>query len=376
MTTSDAPKPDANPQPGNSASPQPTDLVSASPLRRLAAFLFDLVLVGAFHLFAGSGRWLFTGLVFALYHTVSLTVWGSTLGKTILALRVRASDGTRLRWLAALLRSTVGYLASGFLLLGFLRIFRDPRRRAWHDVLFGSEVVQQPGPLSVKQFIRAIDEWTEQLDAWQKQVLARYKRISGLWSLVLKLTGLMTILQGAVERVGRWTLSQIKASPAGAAPGTASAATTGAATGTSALGTATSTVTALLLAGAAVVTYQISAPPALRPWGGGLARSSVLSGECSGTISASTTRGYVGDLMECTITIKPPFDKRITRVTTNNPLCQTCDATQMAPGRFIWTGPFAGKGPFRVEFVAYDKDGEVRCRGHTTELTALGPRPQ
>jgi hypothetical protein len=100
-----------------------------------------------------------------------------------------------------------------------------------------------------------------------------------------------------------------------------------------------------------------------------------MSGSCSGTISASPTSGYVHSPFVMTITISPPFDKVITRVTTNNPGCTTCDATQARPGQFSRTLYFTGKpGSFTVEFLAFDKDGKVRCRGNTTSLTVLGSR--
>ena len=378
MNESADPARDHQPESESPASSQPTDLVPGSALRRLIAFLVDLVPVGAFHLAAGRGSWLLTAIFFALYHTVSLTLWGRTLGKAAVALRVQTPDGSRLRWLPALLRSTIGYLASTFFFLGFLHIFRDARRRSWHDVLFGSEVVQQTGALSVTQVIRAIDEWTGQLDALVKRVLDRYDRIKRLWSFALKLTGVLTVLQTRVEQAYDFVaraLGYTKASPAASATQEAPGAATGATTGTGAMGTAASTVTAVVLGGASVVIYLVSAPPGLNLWDAGLPSSTALSGECSGTITPSVARGYVGDFVDNTITITPPFDKIITHVTTNNPACMGCDAKQTGPGRFTLRLRFTGTpGPARVEFVAHDKDGKVRCRGHTTELTILGPR--
>lgn len=373
----------------NSAPPQPTDLGPASALRRSIAFLVDVGLVAAFHFTAGGRRWLLAAIFFALYHTVSLAVWGRTLGKAVMALTVQHPDGTRLGWTPALLRSTVGYLASAFCLLGFVRILFDARHRGWHDSLFGSEVVQQPGALSFTQLIRTIDRWTEELDAWQRRVLARFNRLRGLIQLVATLTlflqlvtngveQLITLLSKGLKQLGR-VLGRAVSRPAATASaegygaGSAGVAASASAT-TGALAAATSTVSALVLAGATVVIYQVSAPPAIRPWDAG--RSTVLR-ECNGTITASITRGYIGDPVEVAIRIDPPFDKTITHVTTNNPGCMGCVATQTGPGRFIWRGRFAEPpGTARVEFVAFDKEGNVRCRGHTTELTILGPRPQ
>ncbi len=262
--------PTSRPQPerNNSPSTQATELGAASALRRLIAFLLDLVLVAAFHFiagkfFVGKGHWLSTAIFFALYHTLSLAVLGGTLGKAVLALRVQTPAGKSLGWGPAFLRSTVGYLASAFLLLGFLHTLFDTRHRGWHDLLFGSEVVQQPGRLSIKQLIRAIDRWTEELDAWQRRVLARFNWLRRLTQLVVKLTGLMTLLTRGLELIGLPSTTPATAT-GGVAPDAAATATGSAAPGT--LGIATSAVAAVVLAVATVVTYEAAAPAGLRPW--------------------------------------------------------------------------------------------------------------
>jgi uncharacterized RDD family membrane protein YckC len=353
----------------------PRELEPASALRRFTAFLIDLVVVVAMHFIAGQ-HWQVTLILFVLYHTVSVAVWARTLGKAAMGLLVQHPDGTRLGWIQALLRSTLGYLASAFLLLGFLHVLLDPRHRGWHDLLFGSEVVQQPGPWSFGLLIRAVDHWTEDLDAWQKQKLARFNRLEGLIGLVLKLAGVVYFVQNRAQRLIRFLAPALKRitghpTPAGAVPEGTTNAT--AATGGSA--SAASTVTALVFAGATVVIYQITAPPGLRPWDA-RPTETALVGDCHGTIVPSVTRGYEGDSAEFTITIAPPFDKIITRVTTNNPRCPQCEAAQEKPGWFELALRFVGPGgSWRVEFVAYDKEGRVRCRGYSTELTGLGPRP-
>ena len=101
-----------------------------------------------------------------------------------------------------------------------------------------------------------------------------------------------------------------------------------------------------------------------------------LSGECSGSIGVSPKSGYDGDPQIATISISPPYDQVITRVTTNNPHCKACDATQTGAGQFSRGGGIVGRGPYRIEFLAFDKDGKIRCRGHSIELMALGPRKQ
>lgn len=98
-----------------------------------------------------------------------------------------------------------------------------------------------------------------------------------------------------------------------------------------------------------------------------------MSGSCNGGIAVSTTSGFEGDPFTITVSIHPPFDKIITRVTTNNPRCTTCDATG-GNGRFVLSLPFAGQGSFTIEFIAFDKDGKERCRGTSATMTAKGSR--
>ena len=128
---------------GGALSPLPP----AGSARRLAAFAIDLALLIAVFVATGSGWG--AAFAFCLYVSVSQKVAGCTLGKALVGLQVRSEDGAPLGWSSAILRSTVGYAASSFLLLGFLAILVDPRARAWHDRFFRTEVVQSPSRLSL-----------------------------------------------------------------------------------------------------------------------------------------------------------------------------------------------------------------------------------
>lgn len=98
-----------------------------------------------------------------------------------------------------------------------------------------------------------------------------------------------------------------------------------------------------------------------------------MVGECSGVIAVHPASGYEGDSNLVIVNFGHSAEP-ITRVTTDNPLCHECDAARTAPNQFAVSEQFQGKGPYRVTFVAFDKDGRVRCRGDSAELTALGPR--
>jgi uncharacterized RDD family membrane protein YckC len=79
-------------------------------------------------------------LIVGAYHVLFWRFGGQTPGKWLLGVKVVAQGGGRVSLLRALVR-LVGYLLSALpLYLGFLWIL-GPRRRGWHDVLAGTEVV-------------------------------------------------------------------------------------------------------------------------------------------------------------------------------------------------------------------------------------------
>ncbi len=75
-------------------------------------------------------------LLFSAYHIVQWTIWGTTLGKHIMSIRVVGANGQRLGFTRALVRM-LGYFFSLSIggLGGFLMIAFDPRRQALHDKL-------------------------------------------------------------------------------------------------------------------------------------------------------------------------------------------------------------------------------------------------
>jgi len=90
-----------------------------------------------------------------LYEVVLLALWGRTLGKHLLGLRVaRFTDGERPAWSQALLRVllvSAAVVAVDAVLPGlgalaavgiYLTALRDPLRRGWHDHAGGTVVVR------------------------------------------------------------------------------------------------------------------------------------------------------------------------------------------------------------------------------------------
>lgn len=69
---------------------------------------------------------------------------GQTLGMRSWRLRVQKADGSGLNWPTAAGRYALACLSWGLAGLGVLWCLVDRRRRAWHDLAFGTEVVVLP----------------------------------------------------------------------------------------------------------------------------------------------------------------------------------------------------------------------------------------
>ena len=132
-------------------------LVPAPLWRRLAAALYDtLVLAGLAMLAAALELALRTligvpyrvGVLRGVLFLVGLgyfgwfwTHGGQTPGARAWRLTVRRADGGPLRWPTAIARYAFAYVAWLPLALGVLWCLLDSRRRAWHDLWSGTEVV-------------------------------------------------------------------------------------------------------------------------------------------------------------------------------------------------------------------------------------------
>ena len=83
-------------------------------------------------------------LIFAAYHIIQWTLWGTTLGKHIMNMKVVGADGKRLGATRAIVRM-LGYFFSLSIggLGGFLMIVFDPRRQGLHDKLSETYVIPE-----------------------------------------------------------------------------------------------------------------------------------------------------------------------------------------------------------------------------------------
>ena len=79
-----------------------------------------------------------------LYFGLCWSNGGQTLGMKAWRLVLRRDDGAPLRLPIALLRYAGAWVSLMALGLGFLWSMIDARRRAWHDLLAGTEMIQLP----------------------------------------------------------------------------------------------------------------------------------------------------------------------------------------------------------------------------------------
>jgi uncharacterized RDD family membrane protein YckC len=82
-------------------------------------------------------------LCFSLVHAGLGSRYGRTLGRRSLGLMVVGHSGQALSWPKALLRSGLAHLSTLCAGAGFFWMVVDGRRRAWHDLLSGSQVVRR-----------------------------------------------------------------------------------------------------------------------------------------------------------------------------------------------------------------------------------------
>lgn len=83
-------------------------------------------------------------IVYVMYFPFCWAHGGQTLGMRPFRLWVvRDADGGPLTWKHATLRALGFYLVSGTFYLGFVWVFIDKRRRAWHDLIAGTVVIRR-----------------------------------------------------------------------------------------------------------------------------------------------------------------------------------------------------------------------------------------
>ncbi|GEM_PF-1464566 len=85
----------------------------------------------------------FTAIFYTLGQAYLTSELGGSIGKLVMGIKVVRGNGRHLTFKRAIFRVTIGQqLASSLLMLGYFWIFRDEKRRGWHDLAAQSEVVE------------------------------------------------------------------------------------------------------------------------------------------------------------------------------------------------------------------------------------------
>ena len=80
-------------------------------------------------------------LLTVAYFVLFTALTGTTIGKRLFNLAVVDKDGNKLTFFNALYRETVGKYLSNFFYFGYIMIFIDGNKRAFHDYLCDSSVI-------------------------------------------------------------------------------------------------------------------------------------------------------------------------------------------------------------------------------------------
>jgi uncharacterized membrane protein YhaH (DUF805 family)/uncharacterized RDD family membrane protein YckC len=117
--------------------------------QRLGAILIDVVVfvtVGAVletaaHTLGWSDSGEFAGELFAIAYICGANAYGKSIGKAVLGIEVVNRDWKRPGLIGGIVRWFISNVSGLFLLLGYLNVFWDRERRAWHDHAAGTWVV-------------------------------------------------------------------------------------------------------------------------------------------------------------------------------------------------------------------------------------------
>lgn len=136
------------------------DTKPSEPLRyagftiRFFAHLIDIILIGiarsilgllfGFSIWEPSVDIIWFGSIFGLIYFVVLesSKYQGTIGKLVLNLRVIDADGNRLTLSKAFIRNLSKIISAVILLIGFIMVAFDERKRGLHDMIAGTFVVE------------------------------------------------------------------------------------------------------------------------------------------------------------------------------------------------------------------------------------------
>lgn len=118
-------------------------------IRFVAAFIDGILLIAVLYILglsskeAFSTEWFVQNILGMIYYIVLTGVWGQTLGKMIIGVKVVRTDGGTAGWGTVILRETIGKIVSGIvLLIGYIWAGFDERKQSWHDKMAGTIVIK------------------------------------------------------------------------------------------------------------------------------------------------------------------------------------------------------------------------------------------
>lgn len=111
--------------------------------KRLLAFLIDTVI------FAVMGAFFDDNTVMQLFILITWTayiVWmngmyGATIGKMVMKLKITKENGSKISYSDALIRELASYLSFAALFIGYLNVVWDKKKQSWHDKIAKTIVI-------------------------------------------------------------------------------------------------------------------------------------------------------------------------------------------------------------------------------------------
>lgn len=124
----------------------------ASPIKRFLAFVIEILVMVAYMVSVnkafgdvyGEELGVLIGLSSFLLMELALMTRGTTIGKLVLNMKVvNRRTGKNLKLVDMIFRECLGkWISTVFFAIGFIWIMVDNENRAWHDMIFGSMVVE------------------------------------------------------------------------------------------------------------------------------------------------------------------------------------------------------------------------------------------
>lgn len=110
--------------------------------RRFAAVFIDGIIVSGVPSMAFRVHGPLNFLITLAYAVWMLGMYGATIGKMVMKIKVTKESGSKLTYSDALVRELAKVLSAVVLLLGFISMVWDPKKQTWHDKIAHTVVVR------------------------------------------------------------------------------------------------------------------------------------------------------------------------------------------------------------------------------------------